>query len=99
MADPVYIIGNTHKFLLAAEKDGLTWDLSSATVTLIFVKPDWSQVTKSATLVSGPAGTAQYTTLTTDLDQSGKWRRFWRVVDGSVDLRYGPILFDVLAVA
>lgn len=98
MADPVYIIGNTHKFLLTAQKDGVVWDISTATVTLTLVKPDKSQATKSASLVSGPAGTAQYTTLTTDLDQDGLWFRYWRVVDGTVDLRCGPIPFTVLFV-
>lgn len=108
MSSPTYIIGNTHQFLLTAKKLAYdaaafavldaVWDLTTATVTLIFVKPDGTLVTKTASITNGPKGLAQYTTTTTDLDTVGDWQRYWRVIDGSVDLRSGPITFTVTAV-
>ena len=99
MADPIYIIGNTHKFLLIAEKDGVAWDITGGTITLYLEKPNGALLTKSATIISGPAGTAYYTTLTTDLSAAGRWKRWWKVVVGSIEIEYGPYFFNVRASA
>lgn len=101
---PIYVVGNTHMFLLTALKDGVIWDLTLATVTLDFVRPpdangNRSSFTVNATVISGPAGTAQFTTLpnpTPTLNVSGMWERWWHVVVGGIDMRYGPLRFDVV---
>ena len=99
MAEPVYVVGNTHKFKLTAQKDGSTWNLTSATVTLQLVNPSTGAVSnKAATLDTPASGIASYTTTTSDLGVAGEWKRYWKVVDGSVTLTYGPIYFTVRAV-
>ena len=90
-------VGSTYDFILNAKKDGVTWNITGATVTVVFRKPDASQVTRSATVTDGPNGVAAYAGTTTDLDVIGGWRRTWRVVLGAIDLRYIPIPFSVQA--
>ena len=96
------VAGGTYRLSPAASagqgvtKDGVTWDLSSATVTLCLVKPDGTAVEKSATVTDGPRGQASYTTTTSDLDTPGVWRRSWKIVDGDVTLETPPIRFSVV---
>lgn len=97
VVDSVYVVGNTHRFYLTAMKDGVIWDISTSTIYLYLIKPDGTILTKSATVISGPAGTAYYITLTTDLDVSGDWLRQWRVVDGAIDVRSEILEFYVHA--
>lgn len=86
----------TYTFSLEAKKDGVTWDITGATVTLIFRKPDGTTSTKIATITSGVGGLAEYTTLTTDLDVISTWSRAWNIVLGSIDVRSEPIAFSVI---
>ncbi len=86
----------TYTFSLEAQKDEVVWDITGATVTLVFRKPNGVTVTKSATITNGVAGLAEYTTLTTDLDVISTWSRAWNVVLGSIDIRSEPISFNVI---
>jgi len=90
-------VASTHRFRLEARKDGVVWDITGAAVTLLLRKPDGTNSTKSATVTDGPAGIAEYVCSTADLDVHGGWRRSWRVVDGSVDIRSLAIPFSVQA--
>jgi hypothetical protein len=84
----------TYVFRLTASKDGVTWDLTGATVTLILRRRGSSAVILAAPLVSASAGTAAYTTLTTDL-APGAWYLAWRVVQGAIDVTSESESFDV----
>lgn len=90
------VIGSTYRFRLTATKDGTTWDLTTATVVLYLKKPDGTVLTKSASILSGPAGTAYFDCATTDLDTAGLWSRSWKVTDGSVVVESEPVLFLVI---
>lgn len=90
------VIGSTYRFRLTATRDGSVWDLSTATIVLYFKKPDGTILTKSASLISGPAGTAYFDCATTDLDTAGLWSRSWKVTDGAVVVESEPILFLVI---
>ena len=98
--NPVYIVGNTHSFQLNAMKDCVLWQFGGgAVVTLDFVRPDGSVFTVTATITNAPLGQAQFTTAPNPnptLNMSGMWERYWHVVDGAADMRFGPIRFDVL---
>lgn len=78
--------GSTVTFRATIKKDGLPYDLTSATITLRLVKPDGTIADKAATITDAPNGIAQYTTLTTDLDVEGTWFKQWRTVKGGVTL-------------
>lgn len=88
--------GSTISFVLNAQKDGATWDLTAATVSLYLRDPEgnWSSA-NSATLTDATGGVATYTTSTSDLDAEGQWARQWVVVQSSVTLKYPVIHFDV----
>ena len=88
--------GSTIAFVLNAQKDGATWDLTAATVSLYLRDPygSWSAA-NSATLTNASAGIATYTTTTSDLNYEGQWARQWAVTQGGVTLRYPAIYFDV----
>ena len=100
MATPVIdplTIGSTYRFRLVAKKDGVTWDLTAATISLLFRKPDGTSLTGSATVTDGPGGVAEYVCSTTDLDIIGGWRLSWKVVAGVIVQSSLPIPFSVQA--
>lgn len=78
--------GSTHRFTLNATKDGATWDLTGATVTLVLVDPSGNEINCSATLSAPTSGVAYYDTSTTDLDEVGTWQRVWKIVQSSVTM-------------
>ncbi len=90
-------VGSTYRFRLEAEKDGVVWDLSAATVQLILKKPDDTETTYTATVTDGPGGVAVYDSAAVDLDVVGGWRLSWKVTDGSVIQKSLPIPFAVEA--
>lgn len=50
-------------------------DVSTATVTLIFEKPNNTQISRSTTFVTtGVDGQVKYTTVSGDLDMHGSWK-------------------------
>lgn len=89
------IVGSTYRFTLTATKDGETWDISGGTITLTLIDPSGNAADYSASIVSGPAGTARYDGATSLLDEPGMWRRSWTVSVGGVVLESAPILFSV----
>src|SRR5262245_36180002 len=87
---------STYEWFLTATKDGVVWDLTGATVTLLLLDPDGTTATKSASLVVPASGTAKYVGTTTDLPKAGNWSRAWRVVQGVIDVTGLPIPFTVI---
>lgn len=98
---PALTQGSTYLFVLAARKDGLIWDLTSATVQFILRDPDGNESTKNATIFNATAGIARYAMPTTDLDETDdsnkpyKWARRWVITDGSIVQRSHWIEFSV----
>lgn len=90
-------VGSTYRWQLTATLDGDVWDLSAATVTLKFHRPDGSTSEFAAVLVGGgTGGVARYDNDTLDLDVAGRWRRSWEVIDGDVVQRSVPQPFVVV---
>jgi hypothetical protein len=95
-----YVVGETRRWEInesGVTKDDEIWDLTGATVTLGLRDPSGNVSENSATVDDGPAGLAHYTTLTTDLDEAGWWKRSWKVSKGGVVLESPPISFRVYA--
>lgn len=78
--------GSTIAFETTITRDGDTWDLTDADVTLYLVKPSGAVLTKSATILDETAGTVRYTCTTSDLDEVGEWGYRWRVEQTGVDV-------------
>ncbi len=91
------VAGGTYDFKLTASKDGVVWDLTAATVTLILRKKGRSAALLSASVTSAVNGVAEYTTLTTDLSSGGTWYCSWLVVQGSVSVESPEEAFPVQA--
>lgn len=92
--------GSTYLFVLVARKDGVIWDLTSATVVLILRDPDLVESQKTATVFNGPAGIARYSAPVTDIDAvdtvgKPKWARRWVITDGSIVQKSHWIEFSV----
>jgi hypothetical protein len=60
---------------------GAPWDLTGATVTLTFRRPDGTRFTRLAAVTDGPGGVARYVSTTAELDVPGYWCRQWTVTD------------------
>lgn len=86
MASADITAASTYRHKLTATKDGSTWDLTGATITLYFRDPDGTVTAKSASLLVAASGTAYYDSSTTDVVTEGRWHRAWRVVQGSIDI-------------
>lgn len=89
----VLSLGSTYLFTPnpAILKDGAVWDLTGATVTIIFTPPSPAAAfTRTATITDAAAGVASYQCTTTDLNASGAWARQWHVVQGSIDIKIEP---------
>lgn len=94
MTYDVLHLGSTYDFESDADgvrtTDGELWDLTGATVTLIFRRPAGTYFERTATVVSVPLARVRYTSTTSDLDAEGNWQRAWRVVQGAVDVTLTP---------
>jgi hypothetical protein len=91
---------STKPFDVAITRDGEAWDLTGATVSVIFRGPDGTEVTKAATITDAAAGEATYVTATTDLvptKRRERWTRSWKVVQGGTNRRSLPIPFVLVA--
>lgn len=95
MADENVTTGSTIKFELDADKDGATWDLTAATVTLYLTDPSGNEASYTATIDSAANGLASYTVGTSVLDERGTWKRQWSVTQGAVTLHTKPKEFYV----
>ena len=91
-----YVLGSTAIFRLTALKDGVVWDLSGATVTLLLRPPSGATAVKSATVTDAPGGVAQYTATTTDILTVGQWFFAWRVVQASIDITSERLILSVV---
>ena len=63
-------------FRLGIREDGTEADVSAATTKqILFLKPDGSTLTKTATFTSdGTDGKIEYATIANDLDTEGEWQ-------------------------
>lgn len=81
------VVGGTYDWFLnpaqinteTAPKVFGTWDITGATVTISFVDPNGNGHSFSATIVSGPNGTAHYINATSLFNISGQWGYSWKV--------------------
>lgn len=97
MSNPL-TVGSQYRFEATLTKDGSPWDLTGATVTLYFKRPDGTTFSKTGSLLnSGLNGQVYYDCTTTDLDQAGNWTRAWKIVVGGVTDYATPVQFTVLA--
>jgi len=95
--------GGTFQFLLPATKDGIPWDITGGSVSVVFTRKDGTQFAVTGSVISAPAAyialgyttIGQYTTLVTDLNQYGTWSVAWTVVLGSITAPFGPAIFTV----
>lgn len=83
MSEPQIRVGSTHRFAVAGQtKDGVPWDLTGATVRLLFKKPDGTVVGFAGT-VDAPGG--YHCDCDASLfDVEGQWQREWKVSDGTI---------------
>jgi hypothetical protein len=66
-------VGTNFRVTIKDENDAAV-DVSTATVTFIFKKPDNSLITRSTTFVTdGTDGLVNYASVIGDLDQHGNW--------------------------
>jgi hypothetical protein len=85
------IIGSQETFQLKPLLNGLPWDLTGGTVTLILLDPTGAQTTISGT-IAGRGATAPWTVT----GPVGNWTRCWHVSDGSGLVQYSqPLVFTV----
>lgn len=71
------------------------WDITGATVTISFVPPSGAGQHFSATVVSGPAGTARYTNATTLFTVAGQWGVSWKISLSGTVLESAIVYFPV----
>lgn len=90
-------VGSQYRFLDTLTKDKRLWDLTGATVTIYFKRPDGTTFSQSASLFSATVGQVNYDCSTSDLNQAGNWTRSWKVVLGGVTDYTEPVQFSVLA--
>jgi hypothetical protein len=94
--DQGYVLGDTPAFTLNALLDGLTWDITSAVVTLYLTTPEKTLLAPlTATVTNGPGGIAVYQAGSGVLNQQGDWTRQWNVQKLGVSMWSDPIGFYV----
>ncbi len=81
-------VGNTERVTFTIYKDEVPWDVTSATVTFRFKRPNKTTFDRAAVIGNGPAGVVYYDTVDGDFDVPGQWAVSVLVVDGIVSKRY-----------
>lgn len=98
MADPL-TVGSTYEWdLNQAKKNGVVWDLTGATVTILLKRPSggWSELAITS-LYDPTNGRGKRAGDGSELTEAGTWQRVWRIRQGAIDIRYPPISFVVKA--
>lgn len=72
-------------------------DISTATgMQIVFLRPDNTKVTKTATLATdGKDGLMQYTTIAGDMEQAGFWQAQGSLTIGTWSGKTAPVSFEV----
>ena len=91
------VTGSQYRFMATLTRNGSVWDLTGATVTLSFKRPDATTTSKSASLLSAAAGQVNYDSETTLFDQAGTWTRSWTITLASITYKTVPIQFTVVS--
>lgn len=104
MIQPIVVGGTYDWFLNPASINTETapgvfgaWDITGATVTISFIPPSGAGQHFSASIISGPNGTAHYVNLTTLFNVTGQWGVSWKVVLGGIVLESDILPFTVKA--
>lgn len=94
--DQNIVVGNDVSFTLEVKKDGVVWDISSASVLFYLRDPDgnWSTA-YTATVTDGPGGVAVYNAAETVIDQEGSWMKQWEITKDDITLRTEAEAFTV----
>jgi len=80
-------VNGTYRFLYDIQKDGVTWTgIDSATI--IFIKPDKTEFTKTMTVLDDSQGLWYYDTVIGDLDVAGYWAVTIQVIDDTINVRF-----------
>jgi hypothetical protein len=95
MSLPHHHVGGTFEFTDTLTKNGVTWNLTGATVTLVLRRPDDTTVELAASGTS--LGVVTYTSDDSPqtLDMSGRWMRQWHVVQSAINVYVLPTYFYV----
>ena len=81
--------GSVRRIRFTIKKDGSPWDLTAATVTLRFEKPDRETTfDRTMTKESAVGGIVYYDTTTDEIDESGRWTLGVKVVDSIITIWY-----------
>ncbi len=90
------VVGSQYNFLDVITRNGVIWDLTGATVTIYFKRPDATTFSFTGTLTTPTSGQVSYQCATTDLNQAGQWTRAWKVVLNGVTYWTVPTSFQVV---
>lgn len=90
------VSGSQYRFMATVTRNGSVWDLTGATVTLSFKRPDGTSTSRSASLLSAANGQVNYDSATVDLNQAGTWTRSWSISLGGIVYKTPPIQFTVV---
>lgn len=91
-------VGSQYRFQATITKNGLLWDLTSATVVIYFKRPDGTTFNQTGALLSATNGQVNYDCTTSDLNQAGSWTRSWKITDsGGKVTNTIPVQFTVLS--
>jgi len=98
----VFSVGDTDRFRFQLKKDKVPWDLTAATVTFTFNRPEnegGGSFDRVATIESPKTdGWVHYDSTVNDLDVDGNWTLDVLVEDGAVIKNYPyEIGFEVIA--
>lgn len=96
MAQERIALYSTKRLEVELRKDGVPWDLSTASATLYLTHPNGTRTTHVGSIDS-PAtdGVAYFECEDDTLDEAGVWWRHWKIVDGTVEEYTDPVLFVV----
>lgn len=91
-APPPLVKNSTYDFQLAAQKNGGTfWDLSGASVWILFTDPQGVTTPQVATVANGGAKYPFWLA-----DQVGTWSRAWKIQQSATTQISQPIEFRVV---
>lgn len=98
---PIYVqepivVGDTPDFILTAQKDGVVWNLTGATVTLTLYSPIGTVLGPYTATISNPTGgVAHYQVPTDTILDPGDWHRRWVCVQGGIRASTRKKVFSV----
>lgn len=86
IVDEPVVIGGTYYWLLTAYKDDVIWDLTGATITHYFQKPDRTIKSYSAIILVATDGTAYQINPSSTFDSVGVWKHSWKILQSGIEI-------------